>query len=170
MDSLTTKNLVLRHLAMEDAAFILALLNSPGWLKYIGDRGVHSVESATNYLVQGPLKSYRENGFGLYKVELRERNIAIGMCGLIKRETLKDVDIGFAFLPDYIGKGYGFEAASAVLKLARDEFHLPRIVAITLEENHASVGLLKKLGMHFEEKIIYDNTLEELVLYGIDLA
>jgi ribosomal-protein-alanine N-acetyltransferase len=120
----------------------LELLNSDGWIKYIGDRKVYSLEAAIKYLNDGPLKSYSENGFGL-----SENLTPIGICGLIKRPGLDDIDLGFALLPQFTKQGYAFEIADACLRYAFHDLNLMRVVAITLPENRSSVNLLSKLGM-----------------------
>jgi [ribosomal protein S5]-alanine N-acetyltransferase len=163
-----TERLLVRELSVSDASFILELVNSPSWLKFIGDRGVKNLDDAKSYLKKGPLKSYDDHGFGLYWVGLRESNTPIGMCGVIKRADFESPDIGFAFLPEYEGKGYGFESANAILDYCKTEFHLKRILGITLEANTASVRLLEKLGLTFEKKFIYESTKEELMLYALN--
>lgn len=157
-----TERLEFHQLSLKDVDFIIDLLNSPGWLKYIGDRGIKTQADAIDYLMMGPLKSYHDHGFGLWLVKLKETNAPIGMCGLIKRDYLEDVDIGFAFLPQYIGKGYGYEAAKATLDYAKSQYHLKRIVAITSKDNQPSISLLQKIGLHFEKVISIPNDPEEL--------
>lgn len=115
MNVLETDRLILRWLSPEDAEFILRLLNEPSWLRFIGDKGVRTIEDARAYILKGPIDMYSRLGFGLYLVELKEPAFPIGMCGFIKRDSLEDVDIGFAFLPAYWGKGYAYEAAAAVM-------------------------------------------------------
>lgn len=163
-----TERLLIRELSVSDSAFILELVNTPTWLKFIGDRGVKNLDDAKSYLKKGPLKSYDNNGFGLYWVGLRDSNLPIGMCGVIKRADFESPDIGFAFLPQYEGKGYGYESASAVLDYCKTEFHLKRILGITLETNTASIHLLEKLGLTFEKKFIYESSKEELLLYALN--
>ena len=163
-----TERLIIRELSVSDSPFILELVNTPTWLKFIGDRGVKNLDDAKSYLKKGPLKSYDDNGFGLYWVGLRDSNVPIGMCGLIKRADFDSPDIGFAFLPEYEGKGYGYESASAVLDYCKTEFQVKRIIGITLEANTASVRLLEKLGLSFEKKFIYEKTKEELMLYALN--
>jgi [ribosomal protein S5]-alanine N-acetyltransferase len=161
---LETDRIILRWFTPEDAAFILELLNEPSWIRYIGDKGVRTLEDAKNYLVNGPMKMYSQLGFGLFLVERKEGNTPIGMCGLIKRDTLDNVDIGFAFLSKYQTQGYGFESASAVLKYGHDQLDLQRILAITSLDNHASSALLEKIGMKYEGTIVLES--EELKLYA----
>jgi len=166
MQILETERLILRQLTLDDAAFILELLNTPTWLQFIGDRGVHSIEDAENYLRNGSLKSYAENGFGFYAVVEKESKKAIGMCGLIKRDTLPDIDIGFAFVPNLISKGFGYEIASATLDYAFNVLKIKRIVAIVNPENEKSIGLIKKIGMQFEEMIKFGEEAKELMLFS----
>ena len=147
---LETDRLVLRHLTLNDAPFMVELLNEPSFLRYIGDRGVRSVQDARGYLLKGPIASYQRVGFGLYLTFLKESGDPIGICGLLKRETLPDVDVGFAFLPAYWRKGYAAESASAVLEQGRSRLGLKRVVAITSPDNAASIGVLEKLGLRFE--------------------
>ena len=150
MKVVDTPRLVLSRLAPEDAAFILALLNDPAWLRYIGDRGVRTLDGARDYIVQGPMAMYEREGFGLWKTALRATGEPIGLCGLIKRPTLDDVDLGFAFLPAWRGQGYGREAAQACLDYARDVAGLGRVVAIVSPDNADSLRLLAALGFGFE--------------------
>jgi len=150
---LETERLVLRRLNMDDAPFILKLVNEPSWLRYIGDKGVRNLADARNYLQTGPITMYEQKGFGLYMTELRGDCTPIGMCGLIKRATLEDVDVGFAFLPGFWGQGYAQEAAAAVLQHGRATLGIPRIVAITSPDNARSIRLLDKLGFSFEKML-----------------
>lgn len=161
-----TDRLVVRCMDTADASFILTLLNTPGWLKYIGDRGVHNLDQARAYILDGPLKSYQVNGFGLYLVELQVNRQPIGICGLLQRSYLADPDIGFAFLPDYIGKGYAFEAVSATLAFHQSNLNLKRVHAITNPENKASIKLLEKLGFVFQKMILPPGEEFELRLYS----
>ena len=144
-----TPRLILWQLTPADASFMLVLLNSQGFIENIGDRGVRTLVQAKDYIVNGPMKSYAECGFGFYAVVLAENGFTIGICGLIKRSTLDNVDIGYAFLPQYWGKGYAFEAAKAAFDLGKS-LGIERIVAIVSAHNSASKALLNKLGLHFE--------------------
>lgn len=166
MLTLQPDRLSLREFKTDDAPFILQLLNSPSWIRFIGNRNIHSLQDAENYLSEKIIPSYREHGFGLLLVETRNEQIPIGMCGLIKRATLDHVDIGFAYLPEYEGKGYAYEAGMAMMLHARTTLKLPRIIAITTEENLRSVTLLKKLGLTFEKKIRMEGDPDELLLFG----
>src|SRR2546422_6429223 len=146
---LETDRLVLRRLTVEDAEFIFDLLNQPSFLQFIGDKGVRTIDDARNYILTGPIASYERFGFGLYLTELKPTQTPIGICGLLKRETLDDVDVGFAFLPQYWRQGYAFESASAVMAYGRGVFALGRIVALTSPHNDASVYVLNKNGLKF---------------------
>lgn len=148
-----TERLTLRRLTVDDAEFVFALLNEPSWLRFIGDKGVRTLEDARAYIENGPLAMYQRFGFGLYVTERRTDGVPMGMCGLIKRDGLDDVDIGFAFLPAYWGRGYAFEAAAAVMEYGRNVIGLTRIVAITAPDNESSARLLEKLGLRFDRMI-----------------
>lgn len=148
-----TERLTLRRLTVDDAQFVFALLNEPSWLRFIGDKGVRTLEDARAYIENGPLAMYQRFGFGLYVTERRTDGVPMGMCGLIKRDGLDDVDIGFAFLPAYWGRGYAFEAAAAVMDYGRNVIGLTRIVAITAPDNESSARLLEKLGLRFDRMI-----------------
>src|SRR3982751_3973205 len=149
MNVLETDRLVLRRMSADDADFMLGLLNDPSWLRFIGDRGVRTREDARAYILKGPVDMYERLGFGIYLTELKEEGVPIGICGLVKRDFLEDVDIGFALLPGFWGQGYAYEAASAVMEHAREALGLKRLVAITNPENPRSVRLLEKLGFSF---------------------
>jgi RimJ/RimL family protein N-acetyltransferase len=150
---LSTERLVIREMAEDDdAPFILELLNDPSFIRNIGDRHVRTLDGARAYIRNGPAASYERFGFGLWLVELKD-GAPIGMCGLLKRDVLEDVDIGFAYLPAYQAKGYGLEGACAVLDYARAVLQRPRVVAIVNEDNAASARLLEKLGMKFERMV-----------------
>ena len=166
MPTFVTERLLLRRLTVDDAQFILTLLNEPSFLRYIGDKKVRNVEDARQYILNGPVASYDRNGFGLNLVELRDAHTPIGMCGLLKRDELPDPDIGFAFLPDFWNKGFAFEAASAVLEDARERFKLDRILAITSLDNEASIKLLQRLGFSFERVIKTSADQEQVKLFA----
>jgi RimJ/RimL family protein N-acetyltransferase len=166
MKVLETKRLVLSTLSVDDAPFILVLLNDAAFLRYIGDRGVRNLDDARRYILSGPVDSYERHGFGLYLTQLKDSGLPIGICGLLKRESLPDVDVGFAFLPEYRGKGYGYESAAAVLAHGRSVLGLKRIVAITSPDNEHSIRLLEKLGLRFEEMIELSDDGRESRLFG----
>jgi len=169
MKVLETERLTLRRLSLDDGAFILRLLNDPSWLRFIGDKGVKTLEEARNYILTGPIDMYARLGFGLYLTERRSDATPIGICGLIKRDALEDVDIGFAFLPDFRGRGYAREAAAAVMEHARSAFGLRRLVAITSPDNEASIRLLEKLGLRFEATMSLAGDSHEVSLFAADL-
>jgi RimJ/RimL family protein N-acetyltransferase len=166
---LETERLTLRHLSPDsDAEFIRRLLNEPSFLQYIGDKGVRTLDDARVYIRNGPLKSYEENGFGLYRVGLKENERAIGICGLIKRDTLPEPDIGFAFLPEYWNKGYAHESAVEVMRYARDVLQLGRILAITTPANEPSARLLEKIGLRFARLVRLSEDADEVKLFSTD--
>jgi len=162
---LETDRLLIRRFDLTDADFILELLNSPDWLKFIGDRNVKTIEEAEVYLVNGPIASYEANGFGLCLVVLKDGEIPIGACGLLKRDFLEDADLGFAFLPGYIGKGFGYESATAIIAYAQSQLNISKILAFTIPENVASIKLLEKTGFHYEKKFTMPGEDEELLLF-----
>ncbi|WP_377864899.1 GNAT family N-acetyltransferase [Bacillus sp. R86525] len=164
---LETERLVLRWFDIKDAPFILELVNDPAWIQFIGDKRIKNLEDATKYILNGPVDMYNKIGFGLYLVERKEDLTPLGMCGLIKRDSLEDVDIGFAFLEKFRSKGYGYESASAVIEYGVQKLGLKRIVAITSIDNAASGNLLEKVGLRFE-KIISDSG-EDLKLFGYNV-
>ncbi len=165
MKVLETNRLVLRQLSADDAGFILDLLNQPSFLRYIGDRGVRSMDDARRFVLKGPVASYEQFGFGLYLVELKESEVPVGICGLLNRKGLENVDIGFAFLPQFWSKGYAFEAASAVMDYGKGTLELDRIVAIASPDNDRSFKLLEKLGLKFERLIRLSEDQPEIKLF-----
>ncbi len=191
MKILETKRTILREIVETDAEFTLDLLNQPSFIKYIGDRGVRTVQDAREFIENRYRQSYRVNGFGLYLVELKAafRTLAeaqvpilkskiqnpkskielpIGICGFVKRDSLPDADIGFAFLPQFEKKGYAFESAEAVMKYGRDVLNFKRVLAITTKDNESSVKLLEKIGLKFERLIRLPGDDEELKLFSTD--
>jgi RimJ/RimL family protein N-acetyltransferase len=160
-----TPRVDLRELRLDDAEYILELLNEPAFIRFIGDKGVRTLADAREYLLQGPLDSYVRNGFGLYAACLRD-GTPIGMCGLVKREGLDDPDVGFAFLSRYWAKGYAVESAGAVLAHAVQVLHLERVVAITSPDNWSSIAVLEKIGFKFERMIRLVDHSPELKLFA----
>lgn len=150
MNILETERLLLRTIEEADAPFYLNLLNSPGFLTHIGDRGVRTLAAARQSIASGPMAMQAALGHSIYLVQLKASGEAIGMSGLIKRDTLPDVDLGYAFLPAYVGKGYAIEAARAVVAHARDDIKLARLLAIVSPGNEDSIRLLKKVGMTYQ--------------------
>jgi RimJ/RimL family protein N-acetyltransferase len=184
---LETERLIVREIESSDDAFILDLLNQPSFIKYIGDRNVRNLEQAREFIENRYRASYRENGYGLYAVELKgefatpsedesasgvERSeiqnpkSTIGMCGFVRRETLPDADIGFAFLPQFERKGYAFESAAAVMEYGRETLGLKRVLAITSVDNESSGRLLAKLGFKFDGLITLAGDPEEIKLFS----
>ena len=161
-----TDRLMLRRLVVEDAPFILRLLNEPSFLEHIGDRGVRNLADAKQYILSGPMASYDRHGFGLFLVELKAGGAPIGICGLLKRDVLNDVDLGFAFVPESWSKGYAYESTSATLAYAHDTHHLNRVVAITSQENVASISLLVRLGFYFERMVLMPGDMAEVKLFA----
>ena len=167
MKPLGTARLILRELNADDAAFILQLLNEPAWLRFIGDRGIRSLDAARDYILQGPMAMYRRHGFGLWLVERREGNVPVGICGLIKRDSLEDVDLGFAFLSSYWRQGYAFESAVGTISYGKNDLQLPKIVAVVSPDNEGSVRLLEKLGFSFERVVRLSDGAPETRLYAL---
>ncbi len=169
MHVLSTPRLTLRRMCVDDAAFMLGLLNQPSWLRFIGDRGVTTLEQARNYITNGALQSYARLGFGFYVVELAGQAVPIGICGLAKRSYLDDVDLGYALLPDYWSQGFALEAAAGVLELSRNVLKLPRLLAITSQDNRGSIRVLDKLGFAFRQIIVHPDTAESLNMFVLEL-
>lgn len=153
MTSLETGRLVLREFTPGDAEFVLRLLNEPAFLRYIGDRGVHTLDDARRYISDGPVAGQARHGFGLMVVERKSDGAALGMCGVLKRDALPDPDLGFSFFPEYWSQGYALESARAVMRHAREALGLGRIVAITTPDNEPSIRLLGKLGFRFDRMV-----------------
>ena len=153
MAVLETERLTLRNASLDDAEFILRLLNEPSFLRFIGDRGVRSVDAAERYITDRLIESYIRNGFGLWIVERKALPGPIGICGLVKRDALPDADIGFAFLPEFWSAGYAYESALGVRDYAFGSLGLPRLLAIVNPDNGPSIRLVEKLGLQFERTI-----------------
>ena len=165
MNVIQTERLVLRQFELNDAEFILELLNEKEFLRFIGDKGVRTRADARAYIRKGPIASYRKHGFGLYAVCLLN-GTAAGICGLVKRDCFPEVDLGFAFLSRYCSQGYATESAAAVLAYAKRILRLQRVVAITLPRNMAAIAVLKKIGLKFERMIWLEEHRSELQLFG----
>ena len=168
MKIIETERLLLREFTEGDAEFIFELVNEPGWIQNIGDRGVRTLEDARRFISDKLAASYAKFGFGLYLVELKETGASAGMCGLVKRDSLEDVDIGFAFLEKFWSKGYAFESASAVMDYAQNTLGLKRLAAIVSPDNRGSIKVLEKLGMHFERMIKMPDDTEEIKFFARD--
>jgi len=148
-----TPRLRLRYMTLQDAAFILELLNEAEFIRNIGDRGVRTLDDARAYIRSDAVSGYHNGGLGLFLVELKHAGTPIGVCGLLKRDYLPDADVGFALHQRFRGHGYAFEAAAAVIRRGREVLGLGRIVAITAPDNHASIKLLQRLGLQFERNL-----------------
>jgi len=164
-----TERLSLRKFSVEDAAFIRELLNDDSFVRNVGDKGVRSDEDAAAYIQNGPIASYERFGFGLYAVELKATGELIGMCGLLKRDSLTDPDLGFAFLPKFWKKGYAFEAAAAAISYGTTVLGLMRVLAITMPDNVGSIRVLEKIGLRFEGMIKVSDDEPELKLFALDV-
>ena len=162
MQTIHTARLVIRRFNLADGAFIVQLVNQPSWLQWIGNRNVHTLNDAETYLSSGPLSMYERYGVGLCGVELA--GTLIGMAGLIKRSPEAEIDLGYAFLPEYWGQGYATEVAQALLNYAINTLKLPRIIATTQLENQQSIKVLERIGMQFEG-IIHEGE-KSLRLFG----
>ena len=168
MNVLETERLRLRWLTPDDAPFIIELLNDPSFIRYIGDKQVRTVDEARAYVLNGPAKSYETYGFGLNLVELKTEGTPIGICGLLKRDTLPEPDIGFAFLPAYWKQGYALEAAAAVMKHGRETLGVKVVLAITTPDNEASGKLLSKIGLRFDRVVKLSEDATEVKLFTSD--
>ena len=168
MKILETERTILREVITDDAEFILDLLNQPSFIKYIGDRNVRTIDEARDYIETRFTNSYRQFGFGMWAVESKESGESMGVCGFVKRDSLPDADIGFAFLPQFEKKGYAFESAAAAMKYGQDVLKLPRVLAITSKDNFSSQKLLGKIGLKFERLISLPADAEELKLFSTD--
>ena len=165
MKILETERLILREIAESDDEFILDLLNQSSFIKNIGDRNVRNLQQAREFIENRYRRSYAENGYGLYAVELKDTAEIIGLCGFVKREGLPDADIGFAFLPQFEKKGFALESAAAAMKYVGEVLKLRRVLAITTQNNESSIKLLKKLNFKFEGLINLPNDAEQLNLF-----
>ncbi len=167
MQVLETERLVLRRMTADDAEFILKLVNEPSFIHFIGDKGVRNQADAVQYIQTGPMANYERFGFGQYLVEIKESRLPIGMCGLTKKDALKDADLGFSFLPEFWSKGYAFEAATAVKAYAKDVLGISTLVGVTIPDNESSIKLLERLGFRFERMIRLSEDASELKLFAL---
>jgi RimJ/RimL family protein N-acetyltransferase len=167
--SLQTERLQLRWMTLADAELMLAVWNDPAFVRFVGDRGIRTLDEARTTMEEGAMKLYSDYGYGPFRVALRDDDSAIGICGLFRRDGLDDPDIGFATLPGYCGKGYAHEAACAVVDHARHDLGLARLTAIVSPENEASVGLIRKLGLQFERMHHMAGDDDEVAIYGMRL-
>ncbi len=166
MKILETERTILREVTETDAEFVLDLLNQPSFIRYIGDRNVRTIDEARDYIESRFTESYVKFGFGMWVVELKETNHPIGICGFVKRDSLPDADIGFAFLKHYERKGYAYESANGAMEYGRNVLNLNRVLAITSQDNESSGRLLGKLNFKFERLIVLPGDDEELKLFS----
>lgn len=168
MLSFETERLILKPSSIEDAAFLVALFNTPKWLKYIGDRNVRTIAQAKEYIRTRITPQFELLGFGSYVAIRKSDQVKIGTCGLFDREGVDGIDLGFAFLPEYESQGYAYEAAMKIKEAGFNAFSLQKISAITTMDNVAAQKLLQKLGFQFQEFIKLPNDDVELMLYAIE--
>lgn len=167
-EELRTDRLHLRWLTAADAGLLLAVWNDPAFLRYVGDRGIRTVEAAAEAFRDGPQRLYKDYGYGPYRVALRDSNQVLGICGLFRREGLDDPDIGYALLPQFCGRGYATEAARAVIFHARETLGFKRLTALINPDNTASIKLVEKLGLSFERMLLMPGDDDEVSLYSVD--
>jgi ribosomal-protein-alanine N-acetyltransferase len=169
LNVIETERLNLREVSESDAPFILEILNDPDFVRFVADRGVRTVEDARRYVAERFTAGYRRDGFGFWLVEPKGSGVPAGICGLVRRDSLPGVDIGYAFLPPFRSKGYAYESASAVLAYARDVLGLKRLLAVTSPDNDVSIRVLEKLGLRFEGMVSLSPGEPEVRLFAADL-
>ncbi len=167
--SFSTERLLLRPTGQQDAAFVLALLNTPKWLKFVGDRNVRTEAEAKTYIRERMLPQLESHGYSNYTMVRKEDKVKVGCCGLYDRKGLEGVDIGFALLPQFEGKGYALEGARELMRAAKEDFAITTIKGITAQDHFASQNLLKKLGMVCIEKVVLPDEDEELLVFVANL-
>jgi RimJ/RimL family protein N-acetyltransferase len=156
-------------MTLDDAPFIVELLNDADFVRFIGDKGVRTLDDARGYISNGALASYDRHGFGLFVVVLKDSETPIGICGFVKRDTLPDCDIGYALLPQFRGQGYLVESATAVMAYGRQVLGIPRVLGITNPDNERSISVLEKLGLRFERLIQLSSDAAPIRLYTTDV-
>lgn len=166
--SFQTERLLLRPTSVDDDAFILALMNTPKWYQFIGDRKIHSISAARAYIEEKMLPQLEKLGYANYTVVRKEDEQKMGTCGLYSREGSEDIDIGFAFLTRFEGFGYAYEAANRIKQAAFEEFGLKALKAFTTEANKSSQRLLEKLGMKSIGLTRFPNDNADLIIYHVD--
>lgn len=164
-----TDRLILTKLSLADAPFMLRLLNEPSFIKNIGDRKVRTIEDAQAYVMSFPIASYEQFGFGPYLAHEKETGVAVGICGLRKRDSFDAPDIGYALLPEYCGRGYAYEASKGLMTYSRNTLGLDRLYGLVNQDNVASIRLLEKLGFAFLRMVLLDGERVEIKLYGSEL-
>lgn len=165
-----TERLYLRELTFDDAAFIVSLVNTPGWLQYVGDRNIATKEDAIGYLTNGPMSGYNKYGFGLWAVCLKKKDIPIGICGVFKRDTTAICEIGFALLPEFEGVGYAHEAVKATIEVAKSQFDLKDLTAVATKDNARSIALLQRIGFRKSEENVPAENGVELLQFEMKLS
>ena len=161
-----TERLRLRPVTVDDTELMLAIWNDPAFIRNVSDRGIRTVEQARDAIESGAQKLFEDYGYGPYCMSLKSDGTMIGICGLFKRDNLEDPDIGFGVLPDYCGKGYAGEAAAAVVNFARNELGITTLTAIVSPTNAPSIGLIKKLGLTFDQMITMPGDDDAICLYS----
>jgi RimJ/RimL family protein N-acetyltransferase len=164
-----TGRLRLQRLSLDDAGLMLAIWNDPAFIRYVGDRGIRTLDQARVTLEEGAFRLYSEYGYGPYRVALKADDTAVGICGLFRREGLDEPDIGFSTLPEHCGRGYAYEAACAVIEHARNDLGLPRLTAIVSPGNRPSVSLIRKLGFAFERMHRMVGDQDDVAIYTMSL-
>lgn len=159
----------MREISEADAGFVLEVLNDPGFIRFVGDRGVRTIEEAARYVEERLAAGYRQHGFGLWLVEAKGEGVPVGMCGLLKRQELNVVEVGYAFLPSFRGRGYAYEAAAAAARYAREVLGQPRLYAIVNPDNAVSIRVLEKLGMKFERPVRLAGEDSDINLFSTEL-
>ncbi len=167
--TIETERLQLRWLTLDDADLMLAVWNDPAFIRYVGDRGIRTIDEAHDAMSTGVLQLYEKYGYGPFRMALKDDDTAMGICGLFKRDNLDDPDIGYGVLPEHCGKGYAYEASCAVLEYARSDLRLERLIAMISPENQASIGLIGKLGFRFERMHRVQDEEDEACIYGTQL-
>jgi ribosomal-protein-alanine N-acetyltransferase len=164
-----TERLKLRELTLNDATFVLRLLNEPSFIQNIGDRGVRTIDDAQGWIRNGPLASYEKFGFGLWLIENKAEDVPIGICGLLKRDVLEDIDIGYALLPEFWSRGYAIESAAGVMAYAWKKLGAKKLVAVTNPNNQSSIRLLEKMGFQYERMVRLTAEAPEVKLFGVSI-
>lgn len=165
---LKSDRLNLREATKSDSDFILELINQPAWKKYISKHSIKTQEQACTYIEEKLIVMYREHGFGMWVVESTNETSPVGLCGLLKRDSLKFIDLGFGFLPKYWGKGFATEASALCLHYAFERLNTPKVLAITVPCNDRSIRLLENLRFSYKEEYFHPGSSEVLSLYEVD--
>ena len=165
MNTYETERLILKPASLDDADFFLELYNMPSFIQYIGDRNLRTKTDAETYIENRFLPQIKKLGFGNYVVILKENEAKIGAVGIFEREGLEVLDIGFSFFEQYEGKGFAFESANKLKEVAKEEFGIEKISAITTKDNHSSQKLIQRLGLTFIKMVRLPEDTEELLYF-----